>query len=423
MLPSKQPREERCLSRCTLPPAGVKNSKGSRTAGEPLSEKRFRESRAAPKPKRQKIEMRSLQRRDRYSAASALEEDSFLATHAVAPPSLAKYLDVLNIAVTAAQKLGLTLDASNEKVVDVALCEVADLLFFDGEDSHVGHTLLAAWMHQHPEYGRFGSQHLPRFHRALKGWDRLAPGGTRLPEAWPVWAALALWFLRQGLKWMGVCVLVMFGTYGRPGEISELRGASLVPPSKGISKHWAFVIRPHELGRPTKTGRFNDVVIWDVHGLNWVNKLFEELRNRRNSQETLWPFTDGEFLKKFNQGAAELGVPWLSRYHARHSGASWDALQKHRTLQEVQQRGRWVSFSSVTRYEKGGRIQMQWQSLNPKFRAFADVCARRIEQCFLGCAPVPMPPSLPPSRSWRTSLQAAAGSRAKLASKDVQQLK
>ena len=406
-------KEVRCLAKCPLPPIGRHMKKGASPAGPPLTEKRFLEKRSAPAPKQKKIEMRSLQRRARCLGADVCGDLSFLAQQAVAPPSKSKYQDSMNIARAAAQKLGLKLDESNERETDHVLCEIADLLFFDGEDSHVGHTLLAAWMHEYPDYNRFGRKQLPYFHRALKGWDRLAPGGTRLPEAWQVWAALSLWFLRHGLRWMGLYVLVMFGTYGRPGEMAEMRGASLVPPSPGISKHWAFVIRPHELGKPTKTGRFNDVVIWDVKGLKWVDRLFEELKNQRGDQAMLWPFSEAEMVKKFNQATAELGVPWLSRYHARHSGASWDALQKQRSLQEIQQRGRWISFSSVTRYEKGGRIQMQWESLNPKFRQFAEASAKRIEKCYLACAPVPMPPTLPASRSWRTSLRGAEGSRAK----------
>lgn len=361
--------------------------------------------------KRARVEMRSLLRQGRSSVAGDLGELSFLSVNAVAPPSQQKYKETMELAKGAARRLGLALDTSDANKVDQVLCDVADLLFFDGEDSHVGHTLLAAWLHFFPEFGRFGPEGLPRYRRALRGWDRLAPGGSRLPEPWPVWASLALWFVRNNLKWMGLCVIVMFSTYGRPGEIADLMSDALVPPARNISKYWAIVIRPEEQGRPTKVGKFNDVVLWDSADLQWVSELFRELKVTRGSGQRLWPFTENEFVRKFRLATAELGVPWLTRYHARHSGASWDALQSKRSLLEIQQRGRWSSHSSVARYEKGGRLQMQWSTLDPRFRQFAEASSQRLRACFLASCPVPMPLTLPRSRCWRTSSRAAAASR------------
>ena len=59
----------------------------------------------------------------------------------------------------------------------------------------------------------------------------------------------------------------------------------------------------------------------------------------------------------------ELGVKMVP-YQVRHSGPSWDALQKTRTLAEIQKRGCWVSARSVVRYEKGGRIMADYALLS-----------------------------------------------------------
>ena len=53
----------------------------------------------------------------------------------------------------------------------------------------------------------------------------------------------------------------------------------------------------------------------------------------------------------------------LHPYRLRHGGASKDFNRQTRTLQEIQRRGRWKSFSSVRRYEKGGRVNQLLNSL------------------------------------------------------------
>ena len=49
-------------------------------------------------------------------------------------------------------------------------------------------------------------------------------------------------------------------------------------------------------------------------------------------------------------------------YQTRHSGSSIDRVRGFRTLQEVQRRGQWKAFSSVTRYDKSSR-QADYHSL------------------------------------------------------------
>lgn len=94
-------------------------------------------------------------------------------------------------------------------------------------------------------------------------------------------------------------------------------------------------------------------------------------------------------------------MPWVKRYHARHSGASWDAAQCARTLQDIQARGRWAAHASVMRYNKGGGAQMQWTGLNKRATTFMEGVTDRLQQHFLGNLKMPDPPALPKSCSWR----------------------
>ena len=49
----------------------------------------------------------------------------------------------------------------------------------------------------------------------------------------------------------------------------------------------------------------------------------------------------------------------------RHSGPSWGAFQKARTIDEIQSRGRWACMRSVLRYKKPGRLLLETAKLEP----------------------------------------------------------
>ena len=55
----------------------------------------------------------------------------------------------------------------------------------------------------------------------------------------------------------------------------------------------------------------------------------------------------------------------LHPYRLRHGGASTDYASRRRSLPEIQRIGRWRSFRSLRRYEKGGRLNQFLQSLPP----------------------------------------------------------
>ena len=80
---------------------------------------------------------------------------------------------------------------------------------------------------------------------------------------------------------------------------------------------------------------------------------------------------------------------------------------------EIQERGRWGSHKSVARYEKGGRMQAQWQRLPVNFQQYALWCDKNLKRMFLdGLQPVAAP-SLPRSGNLRTSTRVVAASRPK----------
>eukprot|EP00974_Lingulodinium_polyedra_P084474 8177027-Lingulodinium_polyedra.AAC.1 len=52
----------------------------------------------------------------------------------------------------------------------------------------------------------------------------------------------------------------------------------------------------------------------------------------------------------------------------RHSGPSIDLALGHRSLREAKKRGRWMSDSTVLRYERHARLGAEWSKLSPAQR-------------------------------------------------------
>ncbi|CAE7336322.1 unnamed protein product, partial [Symbiodinium sp. CCMP2456] len=107
--------------------------------------------------------------------------------------------------------------------------------------------------------------------------------------------------------------LYLSWSYARPSELLRCCIACLVAPSARVTEYWSLVLNPEESGNPSKVGEYDD------------SGLVQGAGNR-----PLWDFEYSDFLSCFNQ---------------------------------VQKRGRWKSHKSVARYEKSGRLAMNFNSL------------------------------------------------------------
>lgn len=76
------------------------------------------------------------------------------------------------------------------------------------------------------------------------------------------------------------------------------------------------------------------------------------------------------------------GIGPLHPYRLRHGGASMDYWEKHRSIVEIQKRGRWRATASVRRYEKGGRLSQLLNSLPSHTQELATWASENIEQAF-----------------------------------------
>ena len=80
-------------------------------------------------------------------------------------------LNMVNVALSCEVKL------ESAPLLEALLMEYFDHLFLEGYPAHAGEKLFAAVLSLQPQLNV--SRCLPRLHRALKGWNRLAPAKSR----------------------------------------------------------------------------------------------------------------------------------------------------------------------------------------------------------------------------------------------------
>jgi hypothetical protein len=177
--------------------------------------------------------------------------------------------------------------------------------------------------------------------------------------------------------------------YLRPSEAFRILARHLAPPTPTIAA-WSLTLHPYEGGHPSKTEVFDEsLLLGDIGVLKEVAAPLGQLAKNRALESPSAPLfrtTQALWRRRFISAAAEIGLPHSMLYQLRHSGASLDAALRLRSIQQVQQRGRWASFSSVRRYEKGGRLAEQANMLSPALRVRANYVSKRLDTMLAAAA-------------------------------------
>ena len=241
--------------------------------------------------------------------------------------------------------------------LDHVLIMYLDQMFWEGLGLDGASHLIAAIKFFVTEVSRLGEFSLPRATRALKGWSLAAPALQRLPlplEA--LGLILGLWLLKQPRD-MVIRGFLAFICYLRPRE-SILQVWQLVRPTLS-SQSWALLLNPLESEVPGKTNIFDETVIID-HSL-WISDVLTLLTAGRQPLDPLWSHSHAQFVQAFKDAIVFWKMEWMGAtlYSLRHGGASWDLLQKQRSLADIKKRGRWASDASLRRYAKESRLQHQ----------------------------------------------------------------
>ena len=120
----------------------------------------------------------------------------------------------------------------------------------------------------------------------------------------------------------------------------------------------------------------------DTPELQWLNPCWSVLRQGL-PDASVWNFTYPEYVAEFRRAATEAGLPKAGPYQLRHSGASWDRLNKRRTQEEVQKRGQWKTMKSLVRYEKHGRITQNFLQLPEAVQREHLAAVQQVEEAVL----------------------------------------
>ncbi len=277
------------------------------------------------------------------------------------------------------RKLPRDLDA-----LDRALEPHLNEMYFDGELVHAGKQTLAA-VAFHLNLSFQPKDVMVRCKRAIKGWRNVAPERSR--DHCP-WLALALICEHLaatgdvGLAAARAAALQMDG-YFRPSEVLATKRSDvaqlnrLAPFAVTVAPSCPAAGAAAEVAPPrAKSGQYDDtVLIGDKISIDagrpWLKSLMRALlaSAAAGPSSRLFPsLTLARYEKLFQEAvtATNLTALSLTPHMLRHGGPSEDLLHQHRTLAQVQERGRWAAAASVRKYGKACRVFRQLAKIPKK---------------------------------------------------------
>jgi hypothetical protein len=274
---------------------------------------------------------------------------------------------------------------------DEVLADYLDLEFLDGKSSTEGEKLVAAI-----EFNLIKWRgHLVRSRRALKGWRKERPPGSRLPLPRLVCYGMAMVLWGQNKKLEALKLLLDHDTYLRPGESIDLKGRDIVIPVRGAGKQYLFyavIVRNSLDGHADKVGVYDNTVLLNSPGRQFIGALLHQrVKQLKSMEDLVFPFTSAKYRDAFTQSGAALGIPGLHPYQTRHGGAAEDLNGGERDHAQVKARGRWMTDTSVRRYTKTGKIQQMMSKLSAAHLEFCRWSLQNMDKVMQGLVSPRMP--------------------------------
>ena len=167
-----------------------------------------------------------------------------------------------------------------------------------------------------------------------------------------------------------------FDIYSRPTEGLMVKLKHVIRAVPPFSTP-AVRLHPREEGKPSKTKEFDEVIhisrarsiVGEI--LVWFVELQYSLGKRPDDYICEHGYT--AVANAFASAARAAGVGDRTLYELRHGGASDDG-GAGTPLAEIQKRGRWKTYSSVTRYSKSGLLQESRAQLSEHVLRFLLTC-------------------------------------------------
>ncbi|CAK0834874.1 unnamed protein product, partial [Prorocentrum cordatum] len=349
-------------------------------------------------PVRRKVSQRASRAAARRSTAVRLPGMTVLEAASIKPRTRDRYQKIFADFLEWANGRRLT----TEDLVDQAIAEWLDVLYLGGEDLSAGSWAYAA-VTFFTGLNKASGALMPRSRRALQGFRKLAPPRSRLPMPYMVVAMVVMELLGRRRYQSALAVLLIFELYLRPGEAFHIRAVDLVPPVARVSgaSHWCVTLHAAETERESKTGEFDESLSLDLGRQSFIGPALDLMLTRqlgtdwRRAEQRnvgsglhlaapLFTVTLDEVTRDFKGAVETLGVDIAlgaaHMYMLRHGGASHDYASGCRRLEDVRRRGRWRSWSSVRRYEKGSRLGQVVHKLGPVLQAHGKLCVELLSE-------------------------------------------
>ncbi len=249
-----------------------------------------------------------------------------------------------------------------QALVDKAMAIYFNELFEDGSSMNEASYTLFGWICLRMRPTVPERELLPMARAALTAWR----GSTYVKARVGVIPQVVIRFVDYCIELndldIAMAALLQYDLYARPSEILAISGADVVKPVPSLNSHWGIVFGNSEFFKRTKTGVFDDTVFADSTSRPWCGDLIKRIhRCLGHSPSPVFHITLAQYETKFRHFSKIFKLPSgsFTPHVLRHSGPSFDVIHSHRSLAQVQARGRWASSSSVARYRKPGRLLLQ----------------------------------------------------------------
>jgi hypothetical protein len=202
---------------------------------------------------------------------------------------------------------------------------------------------------------------------------------------------------------VALAIMVAGDGYLRPCDLMGIRKQDVIKAHPQMGQQFRYVsvlLAPFSRGIPTKTHEFNDSVVFNSQGWEWIGHLLASAASHCKVDEPVFDFTMVHWNAVMKKAARLLFIShWeVVPYLLRHSGPSEDYLSGTRTLLDIQRRGRWKSVHSVRRYEKLARLSSRSDLLTRDQLSFMKRAVDNIKNVLTTSSGALDPGTLSPSR-------------------------
>lgn len=260
--------------------------------------------------------------------------------HLVTDKSNFTYIDAAQVFLDWCRKKGLNLE--DDEDIDRALADrLKSLCHRENKNTQARRNLVAGLQHIFVDL----RHELPRAHRAMRGWEKLAVTEEGMPVPIEAVLVVAEFLAPQGYFAEPIIIL--------PTMDRVLREQDWEMPQEVVDDGFQTTLTSGDRlrGGEVKTGVQQGVVIkhW------WVRELFLVLSSMKGCCRgpLVVPFPPSHLREVWSFAIVALAMLFLGPLHKlRHALPADDVEKKARTLEEIRRRGRWASLPSVQRYPK-----------------------------------------------------------------------